>query len=357
MKKNFLWLNVVERLKKDIVEKNFNSGDIFYTIRQICNKYRVSTITAQRAFSELEREGWIRKYPGRGTVVLKNNLPVEIKVFLPEIVHPVIDSKYIFSEILSGLSEAVQETNSKLVKFTKPYFFLNGFEKNNCFIIFQEFEELNTDKTYAVFKNGKNYSVVVHAYSENKMCSSVGIDFKKGFFSATKHLISLGHRRIGFVSDMICNPWYTARFEGYLKALRRSGIRFDWKLVKETNENPALNYKAMDEFFMLEEPPTAIVAGNDMRALYIIEYCQKHNIRIPSDLSLIGFDNIPEGAFSNPPLTTMDTRLKEIGKIAVYLVLDLFSGKKKSNENILISPQLVLRESTTRNKEKKKINS
>ena len=149
------------------------------------------------------------------------------------------------------------------------------------------------------------------------------------------------------MTGFLCKPSHGLRFEGYLKGLRSKRIGIDMQMVKETSGlKPEEDFQAIEELLSLNNPPTAIVAGNDSRALNILEYCGKNGIKVPEELSVLGFDNVPDGANSKPPLTTMDTQNKRLGKESVYLILDLINGKLRSEQNVFITPHLVLRKST-----------
>ena len=102
---------------------------------------------------------------------------------------------------------------------------------------------------------------------------------KKAGYLATKYLIELGHKRIGFITGPITSAWFLPRFKGYQKALRKARIPLDWNLMKETNgADKNQDELVMEELFSLPDPPAAIFAANDYRALHILDYCRKHNL-------------------------------------------------------------------------------
>ncbi|MBI4023714.1 MAG: GntR family transcriptional regulator [Verrucomicrobia bacterium] len=343
--KSTLWKTMAADLRNELSGNTFKRGDIFYPLHSVSQRYNVSLITTKRAYAELEHEGWVKRHRGKGTVVLKHGSKTEIKVFLPENVPLDAAGKCVILEIYTGLAEAARESGCDLVKFSNAGIFLNGSEKNNAFIIIQDFDTFDADQGLAVVRNGSNFTVVVNACSPKENCRSVGIDFKKGAFLAVKHLLSLGHTRIAWVGYNISSPWHTGRFEGYVDALKSAGLQLDWRLVKETTGNADDVFEALAQLAILRNPPTAVFADNDGRAFHVLEFCKQRGLRVPEEMSVIGFDNFPESAMTIPPLTTMETHLKQMGKEAVYLVLDLMNGKK-TNQNLLIPPELVLRKST-----------
>lgn len=344
-----LWKTITDELRNELAENHFKRGDLFYSLQALAERHGVSLITAKRVYAELEKEGWIKRHRGKGTIVLRQGSNTAIKVLLPADAVLDASSKYNILEIWIGMAEAAAECRCDLLKFSNPSVFLNGSEKNNAFILLQDCDLFDTDERFAVLKNGSNNTVVVHAYSAKDACSSVGIDFHKGAFVATQHLVSLGHTRIACLMSLISNPWHTSRFEGYAAALKRARLKFDWRLVKEAGPDYEACASALTQLLALPDPPTAIFAAGGTYAFSALEYCRARGIRVPEDLSVVGFDNYPESAMTVPPLTTMDTHLKQLGKDAVYLLVDLINGKK-SNQNVLIPPELVVRQSAAQRK-------
>ena len=104
---------------------------------------------------------------------------------------------------------------------------------------------------------------------------------------------------------------------------------------------------ALKELLSLPSPPTAIFAGNDYRAMHLLEYCRENNLGVPEELSIVGYDNIAESALTSVPLTTIDTHLEELGARGVNLLMEMMvEGRKKTRKDIVIKPDLVVRESS-----------
>ena len=339
--KTLKWKEILDELQEEIVKNNLHSGDKFHSLKEVCIKYDVSLITAKRVFSELENDCWIKKTRGKGTFITKSRLPVVIKLILshgdsPEQIHK---STYSTLRVYNGILEAAKEAGIQVQTFGNFPFWKDS--RNEYFVFLT-----GIDKKSLSDVSRKNTVVLAYSLEQKKCCSTVRSDLQKGGYIATKHLLSLGHTRIGFVTGLLSDPWLTSRFEGYMKALGENRINLDWKLIQETvflqSEE---THKAVKRLLSLENPPTAIFATNDTRALHILEYCSMNNIKVPEDLSVIGFDNVPECEISSPPLTTIETNLFQQGKEAVFLMLEL-AGKKSGNRDILIEPELVVRNST-----------
>lgn len=169
----------------------------------------------------------------------------------------------------------------------------------------------------------------------------------QGGYEATKHLIDLGHNRIGMVtgwSDMISAKH---RLEGYKAALTDHGISLDPDLIFEGDFTQACGFNGASRFLDLPVPPTAVFASNDVSAVGVIDAARAYGLSIPSDLSVIGFDDIPMSVTLSPKLTTMRQPLQEMGKRATQLLLNLVNNSEEAPTSIVLPTELILRESTT----------
>ncbi len=153
------------------------------------------------------------------------------------------------------------------------------------------------------------------------------IDNEHGAFMATQYLINAGHRRIGFISGDLARMSFNQRYEGYQKAMRYNGIDVNENLVKTGG-----NEKGYDHVrkLMTHEKPTAIFAANDINAIYGYQAIHEMKMRIPDDISIIGFDDIELSKMSLPPLTTIRVYKEELGSIAVRILLRII--KRETNE-------------------------
>lgn len=167
----------------------------------------------------------------------------------------------------------------------------------------------------------------------------------EGAVTATEYLIGLGHRQIGFIAGRPDLESARLREQGYLRALERAGIDFDQKLVKvggytrEATEGPAR------ELLESADPPTAIFAANDVSALATIDVARALGMSVPEDLSVIGFDNIPESALSDPPLTTIDQSIQEMGYEATRLLIERIADPLLEPVHLTLPTELVVRQS------------
>lgn len=175
---------------------------------------------------------------------------------------------------------------------------------------------------------------------------SISADNWTGGVIATRHLLSLGHTKIGIITgplEMMCS---TARLDGFSAALRAHGISANPDWVREGDFTMHGGYKQAIQ--MLRDPqhrPTAIFASSDLEAMGVYEAARQLRLRIPDDLSVIGFDNIQTSAFMNPPLTTVQQPIREMGARAVQMI---FAAMKNSHlhQRVIMPTTLIKRQST-----------
>jgi LacI family transcriptional regulator len=174
----------------------------------------------------------------------------------------------------------------------------------------------------------------------------VGATNWAGGLAATDHLLGLGHRRVGAIAgpgDHLCSR---ARTDGYRSALERAGISFDPALVRNGDFEHEGGFTRGGELLDLSEPPTAIFAGSDQQAFGLYEAARQRGLRVPQDLSVVGFDDLPVTRWVSPPLTTVRQPLSEMGRAAAQMLGDLITGVPLRTTRVELSTELIVREST-----------
>jgi LacI family transcriptional regulator len=167
-----------------------------------------------------------------------------------------------------------------------------------------------------------------------------------GGLAATEHLLSLGHRRIGLIAGpprLLCSR---ARLDGYRAALEGAGIAPDGSLVVPGDFRPESGFTACNTLLDLPEPPTAVFAACDRMALGAIEALRRRGLRVPQDMSVVGFDDLPEVRWSAPPLTTIRQPLEDMGRLAARTVLRLARDEEPGAPRVELGTDLVIRSST-----------
>jgi len=175
---------------------------------------------------------------------------------------------------------------------------------------------------------------------------SVGATNWAGGLAATEHLLGLGHRRIGAITgpgDYLCSR---ARADGYRSALEREGIPFDPELVRNGDFRHEGGFQWGGELLDLADPPTAIFAGSDQQAFGVYEAARQRGMRVPQDLSVVGFDDLPVARWVSPPLTTVRQPLAEMGRAAAQMLGELIEGAPLPSTRVELATELIVREST-----------
>ncbi|MER6714948.1 substrate-binding domain-containing protein [Streptomyces sp. NPDC006386] len=174
----------------------------------------------------------------------------------------------------------------------------------------------------------------------------VGATNWSGGRTATRHLTELGHRRIAMISgpeDVLC---CTARLDGYRSALRAAGLPADPGLVAHAPLTREDGCAAARSLLALPDRPTAIFAANDLQALGVYQAAREAGLRIPDDLSVVGFDDLPVVAWVDPPLTTVHQPLTEMAVAATELALALGRGEEAPQIGLELATTLTVRSST-----------
>jgi LacI family transcriptional regulator len=171
-----------------------------------------------------------------------------------------------------------------------------------------------------------------------------------GGLSATEHLLSLGHRRIGIITgpmELVCAR---DRLDGYRVALLRAGLHASDDLIRMGDFEPEGAYRGAEalagSLLDLAEPPTAIFAGSDQQAYGVYQAARARGLTIPTDLSVVGFDDVPLCEWVSPTLTTVRQPLAEMAREATRMVLDLSRSRDLAAPRIELATELVVREST-----------
>jgi DNA-binding LacI/PurR family transcriptional regulator len=188
--------------------------------------------------------------------------------------------------------------------------------------------------------------VLIDGYHPDLNC--VYPDDKKGGRIATRHLIELGHRKIAFMSDFLTTPFHPSmylRYQGYREVLQEENIPYLPKYQLE-GERGRINARAMARNLLSQDdPPTAVVAASDTHAIGVMDAAQELGVRVPEELSVIGYDNIRDAEYMN--LTTIDQHLEQSGIYGAQLLLELLDNhSRESCCKKILDVELVVRGTT-----------
>ncbi|NIA30081.1 MAG: substrate-binding domain-containing protein, partial [Actinobacteria bacterium] len=172
--------------------------------------------------------------------------------------------------------------------------------------------------------------------------SQVFIDNEHGAFIAVQYLIEAGHRKIGFIAGDLKRLSFKQRLDGYLKALKHYGIQPDDRLIRAGGVDDGYEYV---KSLVKNEKPTAIFSANDLNALQGYNAVIDMNLKIPQDVSIIGFDDIWSAQVATPPLTTVRVYKEELGSIGVRTLLRTINGEIAKPVNTIVPVRLIERKS------------
>lgn len=174
-------------------------------------------------------------------------------------------------------------------------------------------------------------------------------DNRQGGYLATQHLLQLGHRRIGCITGPSSVTPSAGRVAGYLAALAEHSIPADDRLLVRGDFHPQSGWTAAHTLLELDKPPTAIFAGNDLMAIGALRAISEAGLRIPEDISLVGFDNIELASYTDPPLTTVAQPIQGIGSMAVGFLLERIRDQQLAFRRVILPVSLIVRKSSKEN--------
>lgn len=199
----------------------------------------------------------------------------------------------------------------------------------------------------------KRYGIPLVVINRGMSCQEVAcirVDFEKAVYHAARHLLSLGHMRIGYLAGPEATEMSLARMKGLEDALHEvgvEGLRPEW--LSSGFPNVAGGFQAMSALLSLEpgQRPTAVQAYNDLMALGALKAIQSHHLRVPEDISVVGFDDIAMAAHSSPPLTTVEQPKAYMGSLAFRMLRELMDRRLGLGGGFtLLESRLIVRETT-----------
>ncbi|MDU9038186.1 LacI family DNA-binding transcriptional regulator [Pseudomonas corrugata] len=173
----------------------------------------------------------------------------------------------------------------------------------------------------------------------------VRIDHEYGAYLATRHLLELGHRDIAFIGGPADTSVAQMRLAGYCRALKEAGIELPVERMLESDFTSTGGYRAAAEL-LEHQPPSAIFAANDMIGIGVLRAAAERNVRVPSELSVIGFDDIQMSRYVYPALTTVGQSILQLGEMAAEVLLRRIATPGLVTDQRIVTPSIVLREST-----------
>ena len=347
-----LYKQLKQKIKKDIQDSFYQIGQIIPTEQDFCEEFAISRQTVREAITELVNEGLVERVQGKGTIV-KARGPVARNRHMTGIIVPGLD--LFISKIVVGVEKVLSKYNYKLLfantdsdlELQKKYIKELKDEEVSGMIVFPA-EDKDVDEQIKELEAEGFPLVVIDRILENVDANYVTVNNTGGGYKAVDYLINLNHRHIGFVSHCF---WKTSsvkdRFAGYKKALKEYQLPLEEKNILSYNPydiNKKATIDMISRYLTNDDRPTALFAVNDLIAIDLINICRRLAIRIPDDLSIIGFDNSELLTRLNIPLTTIAQPKEEIGVKAAQLLIEQVENNSP-RERLVLPTKLIIRKS------------
>jgi LacI family transcriptional regulator len=313
------------------------------TVSRVVNKsdHKVNPITRENVLAAIRELDYRPNALAKGLLMKKT---MTIGIIIPDISNPY------YAEIVRGIQDTadragyavmLHNTDGKQERIIRHIYLLR--EKSVDGVIFCG-GIINGYETLSILKELKERVVVVGRHEVD--FPAVMVDNMGGATQAVQHLIDLGHRRIGCIGGPDGSTTAADRLTGYRNALAQNGMALNEHLVKRGTWNPESGYLLAKELLERPERPTAVFSANDQMAFGAIKAARELGLVVPADLAVVGFDNVPPGFYFDPPLTTVEIPMYDIGTASMQMLIDLLSGERFERLR-LFNTRLLVRGSTS----------
>lgn len=311
--------------------------------RVISDDPRIKDETKQRVREAMERLGYVANYHARRLAGGRSGV---VGVMAPDFG----GGNAYLAEILQGIDAELSMAGYDLVLYTT-----HRLESKESAYITQVLGGLADGVLLILPRHLESYLaalvkrrfpfVLIDRQSNNGRFPSVGASNWQGAFQATEYLIRLGHRRIGFITGWADVDASHQRLSGYQAALSAYHLAFDPALLIQGTFGQLDGYNGAVELLKQPEPPTAIFAGNDMMGIGAMDAARSMGLNVPEDVSVVGFDDIPQSRFARPALTTVRQPLEQMGRVGTQILFEMMKEPEAPYRNIELPTELVIRDS------------
>lgn len=336
---------IYQTLKNDILTQKITIGSKLPSENQLAQDYKVSRITSKRALTELENDGLVTRKAGIGTIVKKNNIE---KITKSEIIFVIpFANNNEFGDYTSGLLQILDDTSDFQLTTINNNIFrnlpLSRIKTAKGIIYYVESLSLELPIITNLYLNDIPIVLLDKSFEDLPIPSVTSDNFTGGYL-ATNELIKNGHHNITFLTNEanLNEASVRSRYFGYLSALKKQQITPEI-LHADLDQDKTIEYLVNN---INNKKITGLVAENDVIAIRIMNELRNHNIQIPQQLSIIGFDNIQASKLSYPALSTIDQNFVALGENAANLLLNLINNSDKSiTKRTTIPVKLIERQS------------
>ncbi len=330
---------------KDVAQA---SGVSYATVSRVLTGFEfVKETTRQRVMEAVEKSGYVANLHARSLVGGHSQI---IGLLVPN-----LDNGYV-GTIMQGIDKALAQANYDLILYTshrhpgKESFYVNAISNGltDGLLLVAPL----VPATYLEALHDQDFPYVLIDQADAATSSSVQATNWQGAYDATRYLISLGHTRIAFIKGEAAVQSAADRLQGYRAALADSGIPVMEELIIHGDYQQQTGYQSAKRLLRSRQPlPTAIFAANDLTAFGAMDAAREHGLHIPDDISIVGFDDVPQSSFVYPRLTTVRQPLEQMGQTAVKILLERIEDKSLPPQQVALATQLVIRDSCGPTKE------
>jgi GntR family transcriptional regulator, arabinose operon transcriptional repressor len=379
-----LYVRIIEEYKAKILEGELKENERLPSEMEVANDYGVSRITSKRAFEELERDGFIYRVKGSGSYVAvrkeKKGKTVSFSNAMKviDIVIPFDSSQGRSIDMIRGINDYLQE-NGYFLKILNTIQDVNKerellsslYNTGASGIIYYPISGRNNSDILQILSLNNFPVITVDKYFEGLPIDYVISDNLSGSYNAISYLINKGHENIGYISEIALETATSVRdrFYGYCKALKDNGLEIKYdNYVVNYIDDIRINHPELLESFTIKSSPfnkkcmeymkrilngfldrqdkiTAIHTVNDYVAMHILKTALDMGVKVPDELSIVGFDNIEISQHLEVPLTTVEQDFYQVGYKAAMVLIDRISSGLSKQEKIIIPTKLIERES------------
>jgi len=316
------------------------------TVSHVVNDTRfVSEATRLRVQQAIEE---LRYVPSALARSLKSNRTHTVGMMIPN------NSNPYFAEIIRGIEDTCYDAGFNVILCNSDddplkqstYVRLLSEKQVDGLIVLSSGSDVDLLDT---LRTATMPQVVVDREIEELAADLVEVNHEAGGFLATQHLLQLGHRRIACIAGPQALSSARQRVQGYRRALHEAGLAADETLLRHGDFTSAGGHAAMSSLLHITpqaDRPSAVFASNDLMAIGAICAAAAAGLRIPKDLSVIGFDDIALAAYSNPPLSSIVQPKHETGALAAQLLLQRIAQPERQLQRAILQPSLLVRQST-----------
>jgi LacI family transcriptional regulator len=319
------------------------AGVSMATVSRVLNGYEhVTPAKRQRVTDAMERLGYTVNLQARSLAGGRLGI---IGMLVHDLSNPYA------AQIVQGIDTALQQVEYELALYTthlrssKEVGFANMLAQGSVDGLLVSLPLIPEAYLRKLSERGFPYVVITDLKDFDDFSPSIGITNWQGAYDGTSYLLGLGHRRIGLVGGPTAMRSASERLDAYQTALADENVPFDPMLVQRGDYIPERGYEAASLLLDLPDPPTAIFATNDFSAQGVYNAVMARGLRIPDDVSILGFDDIPLASYLHPPLTTVRQPMLELSRTAIEMVIRQIENPGIPADKLILPTELVVRDS------------